>query len=56
LKCWKRWFKEGGNADGYCVRDGQMGDGRLGQTMIRYLRMTLAELELQGGGGVIWVR
>lgn len=33
-----------------------MGDGRLGQMMIRFLRMTVAGLELQGGGGVIWVR
>jgi hypothetical protein len=55
LKCWKRWFKEGGCADVNCVRDGQMGDGRIGQMTVRYLRMTVAELELQGGGGVIWV-
>jgi len=56
LKCWERWFKEGGSADGKCVRDGQMRDGRLGQMTISYLRMTVAGLELQGGGGIIWVR
>lgn len=33
-----------------------MGDGRLGQMTIRHLRMTVAGLELQGAGGVIWVR
>jgi hypothetical protein len=50
LKCWKIWFKEGDSADGNSVREGQMGDGRLGQMAIKYLRMTVAGLGLQGEG------
>jgi len=32
---------------------GQMGDGRLGQKAIKYLRMTVAGLELQGEGQIM---